>query len=124
MYVKNVEIMYLDSFGVENLPKEIKTFIGNKNIKTKIFRIQANNSIVCGYFCIGLTNFFLAGKTLIDYTFCFRLMVLKKMMIWFWVISKMNGSIFIEVTNTSSNLNDQTKFRLNEVNKIKDYFNL
>ena len=36
----------------------------------------------------------------------------------------MNGSIFIEVTNTSSNLNDQTKFRLNEVNKIKDYFNL
>ena len=26
-------------------------------------------------------------------------------------------------TNTYSNLNDQTKFRLNEINKIKDYFN-
>ena len=24
----------------------------------------------------------------------------------------------------SSNLSDQTKFRLNEINKIKDYFNL
>ena len=29
----------------------------------------------------------------------------------------------IEVTNTYSNLSDQTKFRLNEINKIKDYFN-
>ena len=28
----------------------------------------------------------------------------------------------IEVTNTYFNLSDQTKFRLNEVNKIKDYF--
>ena len=28
-----------------------------------------------------------------------------------------------EATNTYSNLNDQTKFRLNEINKIKDYFN-
>ena len=29
----------------------------------------------------------------------------------------------IEVINTYSNLSDQTKFRLNEINKIKDYFN-
>ena len=28
-----------------------------------------------------------------------------------------------EATNTYSNLNDQTKSRLNEINKIKDYFN-
>ena len=41
----------------------------------------------------------------------------------------MNESISIEtLTNTQSNLNlillsDQTKFRLNEINKIKDYFN-
>ena len=28
-----------------------------------------------------------------------------------------------EVTNISSNLSDQTKFRLNQINKIKDYFN-
>ena len=29
------------------IPKEIKTFIGNKNIKTNIFRIQAYDSIKC-----------------------------------------------------------------------------
>ena len=35
----------------------------------------------------------------------------------------MNELNSIEVTNTYSDLSDQTKFRLNEINKIKDYFN-
>ena len=35
----------------------------------------------------------------------------------------MNECNSIEVTNTYSNLSDQTKFRLNEINKGKDYFN-
>ena len=48
--------------------KEIKTFINNKNIKANIFRIQAHNSIMCGYFCIGFIDFMLAGKTLTEYT--------------------------------------------------------
>ena len=30
---------------------------------------------------------------------------------------------FIETTNIYSNLNDQMKFRWNEINKIQDYFN-
>ena len=46
------ETVYFDSFGVEYLPKEIKEFIGNKNIKANIFWVQANNSVMCGYFCI------------------------------------------------------------------------
>ena len=53
-------IPYFDSFGVEHIPKEIKAIINrpsssasqNKDIKTNIFRIQAYNSIMCGYFCI------------------------------------------------------------------------
>ena len=36
--------------------------------KLKIYRVQANNSIMCGYFCIGFIDFMLAGKTLTDYT--------------------------------------------------------
>ena len=35
----------------------------------------------------------------------------------------MNECNFIETTNTHSNLSSQTKFRLNEINEIKDYFN-
>ena len=69
MYVKNNNnVTYFDSFGVERIPKEIKKFISNKNIKTNIFRIQAHDSIMCGYFCIGFINFMLTGKTLTDFT--------------------------------------------------------
>ena len=61
------EVIYFDSFGVEHIPKEIKKFISNKIIKANIYRVQANDSILCGYFCIGFIDFMLEGKTLIDY---------------------------------------------------------
>ena len=68
LYVQNNDTTYFESFGIEYIPKEIRTFIGNKNIKTNIFRIQAYDSIMCGYFCIGFIDFMLAGKTLTEYT--------------------------------------------------------
>ena len=68
LYVKNNDITYFDSFGVEHIPKEIKAFIKNRNIKTNIFWIQAYDSIIFGYFCIGFINFMLKGKSLIEYT--------------------------------------------------------
>ena len=68
LFCNRNEIVYFDSFGVEHIPEEIKEFIGNKNIKANIFRIQANNSVMCGYFCIGFIDFMLADKKLTDYT--------------------------------------------------------
>ena len=68
LYVQNNNVTYFDSFGVEHITKEIKTFISSKNIKTNIFRIEAYDSIMCGYFCIGFIDFVLTGKTLIDFT--------------------------------------------------------
>ena len=68
LHVNSNDITYFDSFGVEHIPKVIKTFISNKNIKTNIFRTQEYDSIMCGYFCIGFINFMLAGKTLTDFT--------------------------------------------------------
>ena len=67
LYVLNNNVTYFDSFGVEHIPNKIKIFIKNKNINTNIFRIQAYDSIMCGYFCIGFINFMLAGKTLTDF---------------------------------------------------------
>ena len=75
LYVNNNSATSFDSFVVERIPKGIKEFIDcplssalyNKNIKTNIFGIQAYDSIMCGYFCIGFTNFMLAGKTLTDF---------------------------------------------------------
>ena len=71
LFCKRSEIVYFDSFGVEHVPEEIKKFIGNKNIKANIFRVQANSSVMCGYFCIGFINFMLAGKKLTDFTSLF-----------------------------------------------------
>ena len=76
--------------------------------------------MICGYFCIRFIDFMLSGKILIDYTSLFLLMILAKMMILFWVILKMNKCNFIKVTNTYFNLSDQTIFRLNKINKIKE----
>ena len=64
----NINVTYFDSFGIEHLPKEIKAFIKNRNIKTNIFRIQAHYSIMCRYFCIGFINFMLKGKSLTEHT--------------------------------------------------------
>ena len=46
LHVQNNDVTYFDSFGVEHIPKEIKTFLDNKNIKTNIFKIQAYDSII------------------------------------------------------------------------------
>ena len=62
LFCNRNEIVYFDSFGVEHIPEEIKEYIGNKNIIANIFRVQANNSIMCRYFCIGSIDFMLAGK--------------------------------------------------------------
>ena len=82
MQNNNANIFYFDSFGVEHIPKETRAFIvnnnnnnnnnnsnnDNKNIITNIFRTQAYDSIMCGYFCIAFIDFMLAGKTLTEYT--------------------------------------------------------
>ena len=83
LFIKTNEVIYFDSFGIEHIPKEINKFIrskelgfavgsavgnNNKKIKANIFRIQAYDSIMCGYFCIEFINYILKGKTLLDYT--------------------------------------------------------
>ena len=68
LFVKQKYTIYFDNFGIEHIPKEINKFIGNNNIKSNIFRIQAYDSIMCGYYSIEFINYMLKGKTLLDYT--------------------------------------------------------
>ena len=68
IFMKNNEVIYFDNFGVEYIPKEMIKSIGNKNIKSNIFRIQDNNSIMCGYFCILFIEYILNNKTLTNFT--------------------------------------------------------
>ena len=57
---------------------------------------------MCGYFCLGVIDFELAGKTLIDYTSLFLPYDSKKLTIQFLDILKMS-----EATNMYSNLSNQ-----------------
>ena len=73
LYVQNNDFTYFHGFRVEFIPKEVKTFISNRNITTDVFRIQAYDSIMCAYFCIEFTDFMLAGKTWTKFTNLFSL---------------------------------------------------
>ena len=54
---------------MKHVPKEIKAFIGpSLSITTNVFRVQAYDSTMCGYFCIGFIDFMLKGKTLAVFT--------------------------------------------------------
>ena len=77
LYVNAEYVTYFDSFGVELIPKEIKKLIKNKNIITNIYRIQAYNSIMCGYFWIGFVDFMLIGKVYESIQICFLLTNMK-----------------------------------------------
>ena len=55
-------ITQVTNFGVEHIRKEIKRFIAKKYIITNVYRKQAYNLIMCGYFCIRFIDVMLKGK--------------------------------------------------------------
>ena len=58
----------LNIFLKKYIDRPLSSALQNKTIKANTFRVQENNSIMCGYFCIGFIDFMLAGKKLTDYT--------------------------------------------------------
>ena len=61
-------VTYFDRLGVELIRKEIRKVIGNKNVRTNIYKIQSHDSIMCRYFSIGFIDFRLKDKSLLEYT--------------------------------------------------------
>ena len=68
LYVNAENLTNFDSFGLEHIPNRIRKLIGNKNIKANIYRIQAFDSIMYQYFCIGFIDFMLKVKSLLEST--------------------------------------------------------
>ena len=67
LYVNNKTVTYFDSLGTEHISKEVKKSVNNKSIIGNIFRIQAYDSVMCGYFCIEFIDYMFKGKILTDY---------------------------------------------------------
>ena len=74
---KNTAV-YFDSFGIQCIIQEVFSKIKDKSINHNIFRIQDNDSIMSGFYCIAFIEYILAGKTLLDYTNLFSLNYYKK----------------------------------------------
>ena len=64
---RNIDV-YFDSFGIEYIPQEVLNKIKDKSITRNIFRIQDNESIMCGFYCTTFIECMPAGQTLIDFT--------------------------------------------------------
>ena len=121
LFCNRNEIVYFDSFGVKHVPEEIKEFVRNKNIKANIFRVQANNSVMCGYFRIGFIDFMLAGKKLTDFKNMFPPHDFKNNDDIILSYSTMNECNSIETVDRT-NLTEETKIRLNKITGIENYF--
>ena len=61
-------VTYFDCFRVEHIPKDVEILMDKYIALTYIFRMQAYDSVMRGYFCIGFIDFMLKGKTLTDFT--------------------------------------------------------
>ena len=68
LFIERNATVYCDSFGIEYIPQEVSSKIKDKSITHNIFRIQSDDSIMCGYYCIAFIEYLIAGKSLIDYT--------------------------------------------------------
>ena len=60
--------MYFDSFEIEYTPQELSNKVKDRSITNNIFRIQDNESIMCGFYCIAFIEYMLAGKSLLDHS--------------------------------------------------------
>ena len=74
---KNTAVQF-DSFGIEYIPQEVLSKIKDASITHNICRIQDNESIMCGFYCITFTEYMLPGKALLGYTNLFSLNNYKK----------------------------------------------
>ena len=68
LFINKNTAVYFDSFEIEYIPQEVLNKIKDKSITHNIFRIQDNESIMCGFYCIAFIEYMLARKTLFDYT--------------------------------------------------------
>ena len=83
----------------------------------KTFWVQANNSIICGYFCIGFIDFILQGKKLTDFTSIFSPHVFK-------INDRIILDYFKHEWNWQNKLDWLNRIQISEIAKIENYFNL
>ena len=62
LFIDRKTAVYFDSFGIEYIPLEVLNKFKDKSITRNIFRIQDNECIMCGFYCISFIKHILARK--------------------------------------------------------------
>ena len=70
--------MYFEFFEKWIYSSKVLNKNKDKSITHNVFRIQDNESIVCGSFCITFIKYIFVGKNLLDYAILFSLSDYKK----------------------------------------------
>ena len=64
LFIEKNAGVYFDSFRIEYITQEV---IEDESITHNVFRIQSDDSIMCGFYCITFIEYMIAGKTLLDF---------------------------------------------------------
>ena len=59
--------MQLDSFRIEYIPQKVTHKTRDKSISLNIFKIQDNDSFMCGFYSIAFIEYMLSGKKFFIY---------------------------------------------------------
>ena len=72
---RNTDVSF-GSFGIEYIPQEVLSRIRDKSITYNIFRIQDDECIMWGFYCIAFIKYMLARKTLLNCTNSFIIKII------------------------------------------------
>ena len=64
-------LLILTVLELSTFQKKIKKFNDKSTVVTNMFKIQAHDSVMCGYFCSGFIDFILKDKNLTDLIYLF-----------------------------------------------------
>ena len=58
-------VVHFDSFGIEYITEEVLSKIKDISTTHNICRIQSDDPIMCGFYCVAFIKYMIAGKTLL-----------------------------------------------------------
>ena len=57
LFINRNTAVYFESSGIEYIPQEVLNKIRDKSISRNIFRMQSDDSVMCGFYCIAFIEY-------------------------------------------------------------------
>ena len=110
LFIDKTLAVYFNAFEIESISQEVLIKIRGKSFTHNIFRIQENESIMCGFYCVTFIGYMFSRKTLSDCTNLFSSNDYKRMANSYINILKMN---MVEQSSI--------KFKIRKIDETRNY---